>query len=50
LHNSGSRKFISIGTETTLQELKTTSPELIASWQEKLNKLNCNKVKIARDY
>lgn len=47
-HSIGNNKRISIGSEETLTDLKTTSPELATKWLEKLKSLHCSKVKLQR--
>lgn len=45
-HSMGNNKRISIGREETLSQLKTTLPELAATWLKNLKKLNCSKAKL----
>jgi pyruvate formate lyase activating enzyme len=45
-HSMGNSKRISLGSEETLTDLKTTSPEMAASWLNRLKKLNCLKAKL----
>jgi glycyl-radical enzyme activating protein len=42
-HTTGNYKRKSIGSEETLKELKTTSPELADNWLKRLKELNCSK-------
>lgn len=45
-HTMGNSKRTSIGVEETLEQLKTVSPEISASWIELLRSLGCTKAKI----
>ena len=46
-HSSGNNKRTSIGKETTLPDLKTTSTEISNRWLNKLKKMGCSKVKVS---
>ena len=43
-HATGNNKRTSIGEEKTLQNLKTTSDEMVASWLDRLKEMGCTKV------
>jgi glycyl-radical enzyme activating protein len=45
-HTMGNNKRISIGSEETLPDLKTTSPELADEWLKRLKKQGCLKAKL----
>ncbi len=45
-HTMGNNKRISMGSEETLTDLKSTSSELAAKWLKRLKKLNCSKAKL----
>jgi glycyl-radical enzyme activating protein len=46
-HSIGNNKRTSLGVETTLAKMQTTSPEMAEKWLDQLKKLKCEKVKIA---
>jgi glycyl-radical enzyme activating protein len=46
-HSIGNNKRTSLGVETTLAKMQTTSPEMAGKWLDQLKKLKCEKVKIA---
>jgi pyruvate formate lyase activating enzyme len=48
-HTMGNSKRISLGSEETLPDLKTTTPELAASWLNRLKELNCLKAKLGTE-